>query len=124
MLFIFIISVGVIDDTPRVNQICDWDPMQADYLSGKNKYSIDDEDVGSALHGYGTCNLHTRMLLFTHSLFHSGVFHSHCLVIFPCHMCVHVSVLVLNTDKDSCGLAACPILNNTELWSSCMSHFK
>ena len=30
----------------------DWDPMQSDYLGRRNKYSIDDEDVGSALLGY------------------------------------------------------------------------
>ena len=47
-------------DTLSVNRMCDWDPMQADYLSGKNKYSIDDEDVGSAFHGYG--NLWTKYI--------------------------------------------------------------
>ena len=55
---ILIVSVGVMADTLRVNRMCDWDPMQADYLSEKNKYSIDDEDVGSAFHGYG--NLWTK----------------------------------------------------------------
>ena len=27
-----------------------WDPMKEDYLSIRNKYSVDDEDVGCALH--------------------------------------------------------------------------
>ena len=29
-----------------------WNPMESDFLARRNIIAIDDEDVGSALHGY------------------------------------------------------------------------
>ena len=46
------ICVDVSLSTGGGRKACDWDPMLADYLSTRNKYSIDDEDVESAVHGY------------------------------------------------------------------------
>jgi len=42
-------SHSTADEVPELNR---WNPMEADYLSSRNNYSIDDEDPGSALHGY------------------------------------------------------------------------
>ena len=32
--------------------MANWNPMTTDFLSSRNVYSVDDEDVGSALMGY------------------------------------------------------------------------
>ena len=34
-----------------------WNPMQCDFLLKRNAYSVDDEDVRSAITGYGMCAL-------------------------------------------------------------------
>ena len=35
-----------------IESTSDWNPMQSDYLSRRNNYIIDDEDVGCAFDGY------------------------------------------------------------------------
>ena len=52
ILYICHYTVEVTDSSVNNQSTRDWDPMQSDYLSRRNKYSIDDEDVGSALLGY------------------------------------------------------------------------
>ena len=34
------------------DKLMSWDPMQLDFLSQKNRYSVDDEDFGSVLLGH------------------------------------------------------------------------
>ena len=36
--------------------MANWNPMTTDFLSSRNVYSVDDEDVGSALMGYSKRN--------------------------------------------------------------------
>ena len=47
-------------NSPKTEELLkSWNPMQVDFLSQRNVYDIDDEDVGSALLGYskyGTFN--------------------------------------------------------------------
>lgn len=49
-------TLGLDDSNPNsilVEEVLDtWNPMQTDFLSERNVYNIDEEDVGSALLGY------------------------------------------------------------------------
>lgn len=47
----YILVVGTSEGTDN-DVLKNWDPMQSDFLSHRNVYEIDDEDVSSALLGY------------------------------------------------------------------------
>ncbi len=39
-------------DCSELGDVSVWNPMEDDYLSGRNLYVVDDEDAGTALDGF------------------------------------------------------------------------
>ena len=54
----------------------DWNPMESDYLSSRNLYSVNDEDVGSALLGQSGVCYENVIMSFTGRLSPGSSLHS------------------------------------------------